>query len=86
MTDVDWVRVERDAALQRADYFAEACLSQKAEIERLRQAVREAIELSDTGSDRHRAAFDPHGAGEIPAGWRVVEKIRETLIDGGGAG
>ena len=39
MADVDWVQVERDAALQRADYFADACLSMKAENERLRGAV-----------------------------------------------
>ena len=54
---------------------------QAAEIERLKQAIREAIEISDTGSERHRAAFDPHGAGEVPAGWRVAEKMRETLVD-----
>jgi len=51
------------------------------EIERLEQAIREAIELSNTGSERHKTEFDPYGQGRVPVGWRVVEKMREVLVD-----
>jgi len=45
------------------------------------KSIREAIELADTKSAKHRAVFDPDGVGEIPAGWRVAEKMREVLVD-----
>jgi len=52
---------------------------------RLGAAIREAIDLADTGTTRHKAAFDPHGAGTVPPGWRVAERMRDVLAGAAGA-
>jgi hypothetical protein len=80
--------------LKAADQWQQAYISNEEErshlrnavIPKLEQAIRDAIELADTGSEKHRAVFDPYGVGEIPAGWRVVEKMREVLADAVSAG
>lgn len=48
----------------------------------LNAAIAQALALTDTGSHAHKLRFDPDDVGEIPAGWRVVEAIRERLLDG----
>lgn len=63
-----------------ADHRKPTYAEQAAEIELLRAGINAACELADTGSKRHREAFDPHDCGEIPAGWRVAEKMREALL------
>ena len=55
--------------------------------------IARALALTDTGSKEFREAFPPRSAGEglnpleIVPGWRVVERIREAILDtraGGG--
>ena len=48
---------------------------------RLLWAIEYALALTNTGSEQFRTAFDPDGVGEIPAGWRVVEKVRSCLLE-----
>jgi NAD-dependent DNA ligase len=44
MTDTtEWLQLERNAALQQADYFADACLSMKAEVERLKEELERVV-------------------------------------------
>lgn len=46
------------------------------------EALQRIALLSDTGSDEHQAKFCPNGIGDgIPAGWRVVEAMREAAVD-----
>ncbi len=47
----------------------------------LEEAIAAALLLSDTGSEVHKEAFDPNGVGERQTGWRVAEKMRETLME-----
>ena len=66
----DYDRSDTDAML---DWCAD-------EIERLTTKLTRIIALTDTGSNEYRDAFDPERVGERPSGWRVVEKIRETIL------
>lgn len=52
----------------------------ESEVRQLKRNIAQACQLSDTGSLLHKATFDLYGIEEIPTGWRVVEKMRETLL------
>lgn len=57
------------------------------EIASLRERIRLAAALTDTGSPEFRAAFPEHSKPAKPSnpyyvlGWRVVERIREVLTN-----
>ena len=73
-------------------WFAEkvqACIDEAAAtVLVLQRRLERAILLTDTGSDEFKKAFPPKSAGDsyfprgAVTGWRVVEKIREVLLDG----
>jgi hypothetical protein len=67
MTDTtEWIRIERDAALQRADYFADACLAMKAANERLRAIVDRLPKTADghVPTEEQPLYHPKHGGGK----------------------
>ena len=81
----EWIRIERDAALQRADHFADACLSLKAENEQLRnerqRLLHEAQGNGFTGDDVDAAiSWAVRQMGEWHKLQQAVKYLRENVI------
>lgn len=53
----------------------------RAEIDQLNAALNAIAQLADTGSELHKATFDPDYAHLTPTGWRVAEAMRERAMD-----
>ena len=74
------LRNELQSALREAATYRHLLGGAEAKLDRMVMKLERIIALTDTGSDDFRDAFDPKRVGEIPSGWRVVEKIRETIL------
>ena len=53
----------------------------RAEIDQLNAALNAIAQLADTGSELHKATFDPDFVHLTPTGWRVAEAMRERAMD-----
>ena len=78
--DLELTRRHNDRVAAGFEVLTEHYRRAMAEIERLTAKLTQITVLTDTGSNEYRDAFDPERVGERPSGWRVVEKIRETIL------
>ena len=74
------LRDELESARREATTYRHLLGGAQAKCDILTTRLTRIISLTDTGSDVFKREFDPERVGEIPSGWRVVEKIRETIL------
>lgn len=88
MLDVPWFAEQVQKCIDEATTIG---LAMEKSLEKADAQLTKALALTDTGSDEFRKAFPPRNAAEGQCqeihqesvlGWRVVEKIREILLDG----
>ena len=75
MATANRLRDELEAAQRDAATYCHLFGGAQAKCDTLTARIMKVIALTDTGSDTFKAEFDL-----IPSGWRVVEKIRETIL------
>jgi len=86
MLDIPWFAEKVQACIDEATTIG---LALKKSLEEADAALTAALALTDTGSAEFRQIFPAKSVGdavnprETVPGWRVVERIREILIDSG---